>query len=177
MALVPSFVRSAFSASLISIFFGPGFPIVVRHSARILARWLLTGCIGWSGGLGRVGSVFIPFLVGTRACLRTNRRYRPCEHLCTRGLRFCSLLMLIGFQEGRDHGLYAMSLTTRSQYSKFSLTLTNIMASPLISRHMLVHGPARKKFAPTCTDKYLKAQRISLLSAKTLMSHSSLSDE
>ena len=156
MALLPSLVRSAFSASLVSIFFGPGFPIVVRDSARILPRWLLTGCIGWSGGLGRVGSVFIPFLVDARACRQTNRRYTPCEHLCTRGLRLCSLLMLTGFQEGRDHELYAMPLTTRSQYSKFSLTLTNIMASPLISRHMLVQGlagPARNKFAQTCTDR------------------------
>lgn len=65
--LVPSLIGGAVAVSLIGVFLGPIYPIVMNHSARILPHWLLTGSIGWIAGFGQAGSAFLPFLTGAIA--------------------------------------------------------------------------------------------------------------
>lgn len=67
MWLVPSFVGGAVAVSFIGMLLGPIYPIVMNHSAKILPRFLLTGCIGWIAGFGQAGSAFFPFLTGAIA--------------------------------------------------------------------------------------------------------------
>ena len=41
---------------------GPIYPILMNHSATILPMRLLTGCLGYIGGIGLAGSAVLPFL-------------------------------------------------------------------------------------------------------------------
>lgn len=75
--LVPSLAGGAIAVSLIGIFLGPIYPIVMNHSARVLPPWLLTGCIGWIAGFGQAGSAFIPFLTGAIASSRGIQSLQP----------------------------------------------------------------------------------------------------
>ena len=65
--LVPSLIGGAVAVSLVGLFLGPIYPIVMNHSGRILPPWLLTGCIGWITGFGTAGSAFWPFMTGLMA--------------------------------------------------------------------------------------------------------------
>ena len=65
--LVPSLIGGAVAVSLVGLFLGPIYPIVMNHSGRILPPWLLTGCIGWITGFGTADSAFWPFMTGLMA--------------------------------------------------------------------------------------------------------------
>ena len=43
------------------------YPIVMRHSARVIPRSLVTGSIGWISACGAAGSALLPFLTGALA--------------------------------------------------------------------------------------------------------------
>ncbi|KIJ67634.1 hypothetical protein HYDPIDRAFT_127803 [Hydnomerulius pinastri MD-312] len=65
--LVPSLVAGAVAVSVVGVFLGPFYPLAMNHAGRVLPRWLLTGSIGWIGGIGTAGSAFFPFLTGVLA--------------------------------------------------------------------------------------------------------------
>lgn len=43
---------------------GPIYPVLMNHSTGILPKWLLTGCLGYIGGVGQAGSAVLPFITG-----------------------------------------------------------------------------------------------------------------
>jgi len=65
--LVPSLIGGAVAVSIVGIFLGPIYPIVMNEAGRILPRWLLTGSIGWIAGFGQAGSAVLPFMTGALA--------------------------------------------------------------------------------------------------------------
>lgn len=65
--LVPSLLGGAVAVSLVGVFLGPIYPIVMNEARRVLPRWLLTGCIGWIAGFGQTGSAALPFMTGAMA--------------------------------------------------------------------------------------------------------------
>ena len=65
--LVPSFITSAISVSLIGLFLGPMYPIAINHVGRVLPRHLVNGTVGWMSACGAGGSALLPFLIGTMA--------------------------------------------------------------------------------------------------------------
>jgi fucose permease len=46
---------------------GPMYPLVMRHTSKVLPKWLVTGSIGWIAGFGQAGSAVIPFITGVVA--------------------------------------------------------------------------------------------------------------
>ncbi|KAF8187037.1 major facilitator superfamily domain-containing protein [Mycena galopus ATCC 62051] len=65
--LVPSLIGGAVAVSLIGVFLGPIYPIVMNHAGRVVPRWLLSGSIGWIAGFGQAGSALLPFITGAIA--------------------------------------------------------------------------------------------------------------
>ncbi|KAF8911672.1 MFS general substrate transporter [Gymnopilus junonius] len=65
--LVPSIVLNTIAICFIGVLLGPMYPIVMRHSARIIPRHLVTGSIGWIAAAGAVGSALLPFFTGRLA--------------------------------------------------------------------------------------------------------------
>ena len=65
--LVPSFIASAVSVTVIGILLGPMYPIAINHTAHILPRHLVTGTVGWMAACGAGGSALLPFITGTMA--------------------------------------------------------------------------------------------------------------
>ncbi|OJT07476.1 Bypass of stop codon protein 6 [Trametes pubescens] len=65
--VVPSLVGNAVAVSLVGLFLGPMFPILMNHSTTILPRWLLTACAGYIAGAGQAGSAVLPFITGVLA--------------------------------------------------------------------------------------------------------------
>ncbi|KAJ6545331.1 major facilitator superfamily domain-containing protein [Mycena capillaripes] len=74
---VPSLIGGAVSVSLIGVFLGPMYPIVMNHTGRIMPRWLLSGSIGWIAGFGQAGSAILPFLTGAIASKTGIRALQP----------------------------------------------------------------------------------------------------
>ena len=62
---VPSLVGNAIAVALVGLFMGPIYPIVVRRTGKLVPYWLLSGSMGWIGGLGQAGSALLPFITGT----------------------------------------------------------------------------------------------------------------
>jgi len=67
--LVPSFVTGTIAVCLIGIVLGPLYPIAMNHTARIVPRELVTGCIGWIAACGAAGSALLPLWTGEIASL------------------------------------------------------------------------------------------------------------
>ncbi|KAH7913474.1 major facilitator superfamily domain-containing protein [Hygrophoropsis aurantiaca] len=65
--LVPSLVAGAVAVSFVGVLLGPTYPLAMNHAGRVLPPWLLTGSIGWIGGIGTAGAAFFPFLTGVLA--------------------------------------------------------------------------------------------------------------
>ncbi|KAI0032847.1 MFS general substrate transporter [Vararia minispora EC-137] len=65
--VVPSLIENALAVSIIGVFMGPMFPILVNHSSKILPRWLLSGALGLITGFGQTGSALLPFITGLLA--------------------------------------------------------------------------------------------------------------
>ena len=65
--LVPSLIGNGVAVSIVGVFLGPIYPIVMNHAGRVLPRWLLTGSIGWIAGFGQAGSAILPFVTGVLA--------------------------------------------------------------------------------------------------------------
>ncbi|EIN13101.1 MFS general substrate transporter [Punctularia strigosozonata HHB-11173 SS5] len=64
---VPSLVENAVAVSVIGLLFGPMYPILMNHASRVMPKWLLTGSLGWIGGVGNTGSAVLPFITGILA--------------------------------------------------------------------------------------------------------------
>ncbi len=64
---VPSLTGGAVAVSFIGVFLGPIYPLLMNHSGRIIPQRLLTGSIGWIGGVGAAGSAIVPFITGAIA--------------------------------------------------------------------------------------------------------------
>ncbi|KAF9555665.1 MFS general substrate transporter [Agrocybe pediades] len=64
---VPSLIGDAVAVSLIGIFFGPMFPLIMDQATRIIPRFILTGSIGWISGIAQTGSALLPFITGAVA--------------------------------------------------------------------------------------------------------------
>ncbi|KZV82609.1 MFS general substrate transporter [Exidia glandulosa HHB12029] len=60
-------VGDAVAASIMGLFLGPMYPIVMNQAATFIPRHLLTGSIGWIAGVGQVGSAAFPFITGALA--------------------------------------------------------------------------------------------------------------
>jgi len=65
--VVPSLLENAVAVSFIGLLLGPMYPILMNYCTDVLPRWLLTGCVGWIGGIGQTGSAVLPFLTGLLA--------------------------------------------------------------------------------------------------------------
>jgi fucose permease len=65
--LVPSFIASAISVSIIGMVLGPMYPIAIHHTTRVIPRHLVTGTVGWMSAFGQAGSALLPFITGTMA--------------------------------------------------------------------------------------------------------------
>lgn len=65
--VVPSLLENALSISCIGFLLGPMMPILMTYCTQILPKWLLTGCVGWIGGIGQAGSAILPFTTGLLA--------------------------------------------------------------------------------------------------------------
>ncbi|KAF4620264.1 hypothetical protein D9613_001062 [Agrocybe pediades] len=65
--LVPSMIIGSIAVFCIGIVLGPMYPIVMRHSARVIPRSLVTGSIGWITAWGAAGSAILPFFTGALA--------------------------------------------------------------------------------------------------------------
>ncbi|CAK5274630.1 unnamed protein product, partial [Mycena citricolor] len=53
---LPSLIGGAVAVSLVGVFLGPIYPIVMNRAARAVPRWLLSPSIGWIAGFGQTGS-------------------------------------------------------------------------------------------------------------------------
>jgi len=62
--VVPSLIENAVAVAFIGLLMGPIYPILMNHSTSILPKWLLTGCLGYIGGVGQAGSAVLPFITG-----------------------------------------------------------------------------------------------------------------
>lgn len=65
--VVPSLLENALAISAIGFLLGPMFPILMSYCTQVLPKWLLTGCLGWIGGIGQAGSAVLPFVTGLLA--------------------------------------------------------------------------------------------------------------
>ncbi|KAH9934819.1 MFS general substrate transporter [Fomitopsis serialis] len=64
---VPSLVENAVAVSLIGLFMGPMYPIMMNHSTALLPHWLRTGSMGYIAGIGQTGSAVLPLVTGLLA--------------------------------------------------------------------------------------------------------------
>ncbi|KZV98104.1 MFS general substrate transporter [Exidia glandulosa HHB12029] len=64
---VRSTIGDAVAVSLMGMFLGPLYPLIMSESGLMLPRHLLTGSIGWISGFGQVGSATFPFVTGALA--------------------------------------------------------------------------------------------------------------
>ncbi|KAJ6595848.1 MFS general substrate transporter [Mycena vulgaris] len=74
---VPSLIGGAVAVSLIGVFLGPIYPIVMNRTSRVVPRWLLSGSIGWIAGFGQAGSAILPFITGSIASKTGIRALQP----------------------------------------------------------------------------------------------------
>ncbi|KAJ7033673.1 MFS general substrate transporter [Mycena alexandri] len=74
---VPSFIGGAVAVSLVGLFFGPMYPLIMNSVGRSVPRWLLSGSIGWVAGLGQAGSAILPFVTGAIASKTGIRTLQP----------------------------------------------------------------------------------------------------
>ena len=74
---VPSLIGNAIAVSLMGMFLGPIYPIVMNQAGRILPPRLLTGSISWIGGFGQAGSAFMPFVTGALASSKGIQSIQP----------------------------------------------------------------------------------------------------
>lgn len=65
--LIPSLVSNAIAVAFIGLFLGPIYPIVMILTGRLVPHWLMSGAVGWIGGLGQTGSALLPFVTGAMA--------------------------------------------------------------------------------------------------------------
>ncbi|KAH9933057.1 MFS general substrate transporter [Fomitopsis serialis] len=62
--VVPSLIENAIAVSVVGLLMGPIYPVLMNQSTGILPKWLLTGCLGYIGGIGQAGSAVLPFITG-----------------------------------------------------------------------------------------------------------------
>ncbi|EMD35453.1 hypothetical protein CERSUDRAFT_116208 [Gelatoporia subvermispora B] len=65
--LIPSLIENAVAVCFVGLLLGPMYPILMNHSTAILPRRVLTGAVGYIGGLGQAGSAVLPFVTGVLA--------------------------------------------------------------------------------------------------------------
>ncbi|PIL35311.1 MFS general substrate transporter [Ganoderma sinense ZZ0214-1] len=64
---VPSLIGSAVAISLVGLFLGPIFPIVMNHAGGVLPPELIAGAVGWMASFGSAGAAVFPFVTGAIA--------------------------------------------------------------------------------------------------------------
>jgi len=74
---VLSLIGGAVAVSLIGVFLGPIYPIIMNRVGRVVPRWLLSGSIGWIAGFGQAGSAILPFMTGAIASKTGIRALQP----------------------------------------------------------------------------------------------------
>ena len=65
--LVPSLLGGAVAVSLLGLFLGPIFPIVMNHAGGVLPPELIAGAVGWMASFGSAGAAVFPFVTGAIA--------------------------------------------------------------------------------------------------------------
>ncbi|KAJ7772039.1 MFS general substrate transporter, partial [Mycena maculata] len=85
---VPSLIGGALAVSLIGVFLGPVYPLMMTRVGRVVPRWLLSGSIGWVAAFGQAGSAILPFITGAIASKAGIRTLQP---LCVVSFGGCSL--------------------------------------------------------------------------------------
>ena len=65
--LVPSFIASVISITMIGVILGPMYPIAINHTARVLPRHLVNGTVGWVSACAAGGSTFLSYATGEMA--------------------------------------------------------------------------------------------------------------
>ncbi|KAJ7858331.1 major facilitator superfamily domain-containing protein [Mycena leptocephala] len=73
---VPSLIGGAVAVSLIGVFFGPMYPIVMNYVGRVIPRW-------WIAGFGQTGNAFLPFVTGAIASKTGIRALQPLYDVLT----------------------------------------------------------------------------------------------
>nr|GAT49840.1 predicted protein [Mycena chlorophos] len=97
--LVPSFLGSALSVSIVGILLGPLYPLALAHATLVFPPHLLSGSISWVSGFATCGSALLPFATGAIAARAGIRALEP----VVVGMLTCMLI------------LWAMVLRTRPQ--------------------------------------------------------------
>ncbi|KAJ7055865.1 MFS general substrate transporter [Mycena amicta] len=75
--LVPSFLGSAISVSVVGMLLGPLYPIAMSHAARAFHPWLLSASISWVSGIATSGAAVFPFATGAIAARVGIRSLEP----------------------------------------------------------------------------------------------------
>ncbi|KAJ7778299.1 MFS general substrate transporter [Mycena metata] len=70
---VPSFIGGAVAVSLVGLFLGPMYPLIMNAVGRTVP----SGSIGWIAGLGQTGSAILPFVTGAIASKTGIRTLQP----------------------------------------------------------------------------------------------------
>jgi len=63
----PNFFAGAIAASLVGMFLGPMFPLVMTFTGKVVPRPLVSGAVGWIGASGALGATFLPYFTGILA--------------------------------------------------------------------------------------------------------------
>lgn len=64
---VPSLIGEALAISLVGIFLGPMFPIIMNQCGSFIPAHLLSGAIGWIASVGVIGDALLPLMTGVLA--------------------------------------------------------------------------------------------------------------
>jgi fucose permease len=64
---VRSLIGNAVTVSLMGLFLGPLYPLIMAECAALMPRRILTGSIGWISGFGQMGGALFPFMTGAIA--------------------------------------------------------------------------------------------------------------
>ena len=64
---VPSLVVNAIAVSLVGVVLGPMYPILMNIVGGLIAPASLPGTLGWTVGMGTIGSALLPFGAGALA--------------------------------------------------------------------------------------------------------------
>ena len=65
--LVPSLIGDAVAVAFLGFFLGPIYAILTTVAERIIPHWLLSGGVGWYGGIAQAGAALFPFITGALA--------------------------------------------------------------------------------------------------------------
>ncbi|KAF7291768.1 MFS domain-containing protein [Mycena chlorophos] len=97
--LVPSFLGSALSVSIVGILLGPLYPLALAHATLVFPPHLLSGSISWVSGFATCGSALLPFATGAIAARAGIRALEP----VVVGMLTCMLILWAMVLRTRPH--------------------------------------------------------------------------